>query len=334
MDIIFNIKGSTGIIILNRPKYLNALNLSMAEQFSDKLREWEQSDKIERVLLRGEGNHFCAGGDVKSVHLSGEYSQLKREFFSKEYSLNLQIKNFSKPYLSIWKGVVMGGGVGLSIYGDYRIATESTKFAMPETSIGFFPDVGGSFFLSKLQNNIGKYIGLTGEVINSEDLLNFGLATHYCPESKMDDLIENYTLDGSITNYETTTSSLFSNEKLDFINKNFSGDIYEIFKNLETANNQETLFNKLWNKCPMSLAVTAMLIENSNNKTLKECLEIEYRLSQKMTNRHDFGEGIEAVLIAKHHNPKWKPISIKEIDKYELENLFVSAIDYELVIEK
>ena len=330
MDIIFSTKGSTGIIKLNRPKTLNALNLSMAEQFAKKLKEWEKNDKIERVLLHGEGNHFCAGGDVKSVHLSGKFSELKREFFSIEYQLNFQIKNFSKPYLSIWKGVVMGGGVGLSIYGDYRIATESTKFAMPETSIGFFPDVGGSFFLSRLDNNIGKYLGLTGELIQSKDLINFGLATNFCPEDKIDKLITQYIIDGSVSNYQTETSSNFSNEKLDFIKKNFSGDIYEIFNNMRALSDQEKLISKLQSKCPISLAVTSLLIENSLNRTLKECLEIEYRLSQKMVNRHDFGEGIEAVLIEKHHNPRWEPNSIKEIIKDDLEKIFSSTIDNEL----
>ena len=225
MEILFEVKNSTGIITLNRPNALNALNLNMAIQFSNKLREWENNNKIERVLLMGKGKHFCAGGDVKSVHLSGPFSKLKSEFFSKEYSLNLQIKKFPKPYLSIWQGVVMGGGVGLSIYGDYRITTESTKFAMPETSIGFFPDVGSSFLLSRLDNNIGKYLGLTGELIQSKDLINFGLATNFCPEDKIDKLITQYIIDGSVSNYETETSSSFSNAKLDFIQKKFSGDI-------------------------------------------------------------------------------------------------------------
>ena len=330
MEILFEVKNSTGIITLNRPNALNALNLNMAIQFSNKLREWENNNKIERVLLMGKGKHFCAGGDVKSVHLSGPFSKLKSEFFSKEYSLNLQIKKFPKPYLSIWQGVVMGGGVGLSIYGDYRIATESTKFAMPETSIGFFPDVGGSFFLSRLDNNIGKYLGLTGELIQSKDLINFGLATNFCPEDKIDKLITQYIIDGSVFNYETETSSNFSNEKLNFIEKNFSGDIYEIFNNIRALNDQEKLISKLQSKCPMSLAVTTLLIEDSFNRTLKECLEIEYRLSQKMVNRHDFGEGIEAVLIKKHHNPRWEPNSIKDIIKDDLEKLFSSTIDNEL----
>ena len=330
MEILFEVKNSTGIIKLNRPNALNALNLNMAIQFSNKLREWENNNKIERVLLIGKGKHFCAGGDVKSVHLSGPFSKLKSEFFSKEYSLNLQIKKFPKPYLSIWQGVVMGGGVGLSIYGDYRITTESTKFAMPETSIGFFPDVGGSFFLSRLDNNIGKYLGLTGELIQSKDLINFGLATNFCPEDKIDKLITQYIIDGSVSNYETETSSNFSNEKLDFIKKNFSGDIYEIFNNIRALNDQKKLISKLQSKCPMSLAVTTLLIENSLNRTLKECLEIEYRLSQKMVNRHDFGEGIEAVLIEKHHNPSWEPNSIENINKDDLEKLFSSTIDNEL----
>ena len=330
MEILFKVKNSTGIITLNRPKALNALSLNMAIQLSNKLKEWENDNTVERVLLLGEGKHFCAGGDVKSVHLSGPFSELKREFFSKEYSLNLQIKNFSKPYLSIWKGVVMGGGVGLSIYGDYRIATDSTKFAMPETSIGFFPDVGGSFFLSRIENNIGKYLSLTGELIQCKDLLNFGLATHFCPEDKLENLINQYILNGSIVSHEIKNSSSFSQEKLDFINKNFTGDIYEILKKIIAKKNQDKLLDKLQSKCPMSLAVTTLLINDSLKRTLKECLEIEYRISQKMVNRNDFGEGIEAVLIKKHHNPQWQPTSIKEIDNEDLEKLFFPSLDNEL----
>ena len=330
MEIIFEVKNSTGIITLNRPKALNALNLNMAIQFSAKLKEWEDDNTIERVLLLGEGKHFCAGGDVKSVHLSGPFSELKQEFFFREYSLNLQIKNFPKPYMSIWNGVVMGGGVGLSIYGDYRIVTDNTKFAMPETSIGFFPDVGGSFFLAKLGNNLGKYLGLTGDLVQSKDLLNFNLATHYCPDNKIDNLINQYIVDGSIINYQIESSSFFTNEKLDFINNNFSGNIHEIFNNIQAVNDQFDLLDKLQHKCPMSLAVTALLLKDSSNRSLKNCLEMEYRLSQKMTNRHDFGEGIQAVLIKKHHNPKWKPNSINEIDINELDKLFTDSIDNEL----
>ena len=179
MDIVFSETNQTGIIKLNRPKALNALNLEMAKKFHDKLLEWEEKDNILRVLLFGEGKHFCAGGDVKSLVLAGKENSLKHDFFKIEYKLNYLISQFSKEFLSVWNGVVMGGGVGLSIYGDHRLATDNSKFAMPESAIGFFPDVGGSYFLSNLPGNIGKYIGLTGEVLGLNELIFFGLATHY-----------------------------------------------------------------------------------------------------------------------------------------------------------
>ena len=141
---------------------------------------------IKRVLLKGEGKAFCAGGDVKSVFLSSKISDLKKKFFFQEYKLNYAISQFNKPYLSIWNGIVMGGGVGLSIYGSARIATEKTKFAMPETAIGFFPDVGGSYFLTKIIRNVGLYLGLTGQVMNFEEVVFFDLATHYFNSEKIE----------------------------------------------------------------------------------------------------------------------------------------------------
>ena len=157
MEIEFEVINSTGVIKLNRPKSLNALNIEMAKQFSEKLNEWEIDENIDRVLLTGEGNHFCAGGDVKSLVLSKNINNLKQKFFETEYKLNYLISNFSKKYLTLWNGVVMGGGVGLSIYGNYRFANETCKFAMPETAIGFFiqlptakiDDCGGFITASK-----------------------------------------------------------------------------------------------------------------------------------------------------------------------------------------
>ena len=146
--ILFKEINGTGIIHLNRPKALNALNLQMVEAFLRQLQKWQMDNNIQRVLLFGEGKAFCAGGDIKSMFLSSNASNLKKNFLFKEYTLNYAISKFTKPYLSIWNGIVMGGGVGLSIYGNVRIATENSRLAMPETGIGFFPDVGASFFLS------------------------------------------------------------------------------------------------------------------------------------------------------------------------------------------
>ena len=323
MEIKFEIIRSTGVITLNRPQALNALNIDMAEQFSETLNKWSADKKIKRVLLKGEGKHFCAGGDVKKVHLSGNKSNLKKNFFSTEYKLNYEIYNFPKPYMSIWNGVVMGGGVGLSIYGDYRIVTDTTKFAMPETAIGFFPDVGGSYFLSRLKNNIGLFLGLTGYILNTNEILSLELGTHYCPINELDNLIDEYISKGTINNFIKTpldNSSILINTNL--ISECFNGNIQDILNKIKNSSLNDKLYQNIINKCPMSLFVTNELIKKGRKKSLKECLEMEFNLSQKMVYRNDFNQGIDAVLINKTHKPKWDPELIEDINLNEVESFF------------
>jgi enoyl-CoA hydratase/carnithine racemase len=323
MEIKFEIIRSTGVITLNRPQALNALNIDMAEQFSETLNKWSADKKIKRVLLKGEGKHFCAGGDVKKVHLSGNKSDLKKNFFSTEYKLNYEIYNFPKPYMSIWNGVVMGGGVGLSIYGDYRIVTDTTKFAMPETAIGFFPDVGGSYFLSRLKNNIGLLLGLTGYILNANEILSLELGTHYCPINELDNLIDEYISKGTINNFIKTpldNSSILINTNL--ISECFNGNIQDILNKIKNSSLNDKLYQNIINKCPMSLFVTNELIKKGRKKSLKECLEMEFNLSQKMVYRNDFNQGIDAVLISKTHKPKWDPELLEDINLNEVESFF------------
>ncbi len=325
MDIIFEEKNNTGIIILNRPKALNALNIDMAKSFSEKLYYWENKSSIERVILFGEGKHFCAGGDVKSLYLTRNENSLKKEFFETEYKLNYLISQFPKEFLSIWNGVVMGGGVGLSIYGDHRLATSNTKFAMPESAIGFFPDVGGSFFLSNLPKNIGKYIGLTGQVLETNELLYFGLATEYFDINKIDLIKEKFINDGIIISdkFEVNHESEII-KNINLINELFEGDIKNILSNIESNNSKfsKKTLDLLSKKCPMSLAITAKLIDDSKGKSLKDCLETEYQLSQKVVYRDDFDNGINSVLVSKDHNPKWSPSNIRDIDINNLDKYF------------
>ena len=325
MDIIFEKVKATGIIRLNRPKSLNALNFDMCEKFAQQLYDWDKNDEIKRVLLIGEGKHFCAGGDVKGLVLAGKQSNLKKKFFLSEYKLNYQISNFTKPYLSLWNGVVMGGGIGLSIYGNYRIVTDTTKLAMPETAIGFFPDVGGSFFLSRIKKNYGLILGLTGYVIKANEILELGFATHYCPIDKIDDFIHEYIHKGIVKeDYKLNSTKEDYLNNLDLINNCFSGDIKNIYSKLKKNKSEieKKILEIMKKKCPMSLAVTAELIKKGMNKNLKECLEMEYDLSQNMVYRDDFDEGIDAVLISKHHNPKWKPNLLDDIDLNEVKKLF------------
>ena len=325
MEILFLEKNNTGIITLNRPKALNALNIDMAKIFSEKLQEWNENVNIKRVLLIGEGKHFCAGGDVKSLYLTKNENNFKEEFFRIEYKLNYLISQFKKEYLSIWNGVVMGGGVGLSIYGDHRMATDNTKFAMPETSIGFFPDVGASYFLSNLPKNVGKFIGLTGQILEVNDLIYLGLATDYFKIENLELLKNNYINSGELIreNFEVNIDTeLIKN--IELINLMFEGNLNEIISNLENNKSQfsSKILDIIYKKCPMSLYVSTKLINDAKGKSLKECLEIEYQLSQKLVYRTDFDNGVNTVLVTKDHNPQWSPAKIDQINTEELNKYF------------
>ncbi|MDC3156221.1 enoyl-CoA hydratase/isomerase family protein [Pelagibacteraceae bacterium] len=327
MDILFLEIDQTGIIKLNRPKALNALNLEMAKKFYDKLLEWEENNNISRVILYGEGKHFCAGGDVKSLVLAGKKNHLKYDFFKIEYQLNYLISQFSKEFLSIWHGVVMGGGVGLSIYGDHRLVTDNSKFAMPEAALGFFPDVGGSYFLSNLPGNIGKYVGLTGDLLNVNELIFFGLATHYVNLNDIEDVKKNFINNGKILSddYEVKNDTNII-RNIDQINELFDGNIKKIIANLKNNNSEysKKILDVLSNKCPMSLAITTKLIDDAKGRSLKECLEIEFQLSQNIVYRDDFDNGVTSLLISKDHNPIWQPSNIDDINIDELNNYFES----------
>jgi len=326
----YSIKSETGIIKLNRPDALNALNYDMASSFLDVLLEWKESTKIKQVLLYGEGKSLCAGGDVKSLFLSSSKSNLKKKFFQKEYLLNNTINEFSKSYLSIWDGIVMGGGVGLSIYGDYRLVSEKGKFAMPETAIGFFPDIGGSYFLSKLTKGKGLYLGLTGKVCNARDMMDIGLATHYLPSEWIIKAKKEYIENGNINTssyYPDMPSDISENEN--FIEDIFQGSFKEIINKLKISKSEfgQKVYSHLLTRCPMSLAVTTKLIDFGKSKTLRECLSMEYQLSQHMIYRDDFNNGVEAVLVNKNHNPQWKPSTIIEINYDELNKMFVPCVE-------
>lgn len=324
-NIEFSIKNCTGIIKLNRPDVLNALNYDMINNFLNTLLAWKENKKIERVLLYGEGKSFCAGGDIKSLFLSSGKNNLKEIFFQKEYSLNNTINEFSKDYLSIWNGIVMGGGVGLSIYGSYKLASEKAKFAMPETAIGFFPDVGASYFLSRLKKGNGLYLGLTGKACNARDLMDLGLATHYLPSELILKAKERYIENGNIDDlnyYPEMSSEILENQN--FIEDVFRGTIGDIFYKLKKCKNEfgQKIYSHLLTRCPMSLAITIQLLDLCKSKSLKECLATEYQLSQHMVYREDFNNGVHSVLISKNHNHQWKPSSINDINYDELNKMF------------
>ena len=316
----FNKIDNVGIIILNRPKALNALNLQMAKSIKKKLIQWRNNKNISCIIIKGIGNAFCAGGDIKSICLSKKNSSLRKNFFKEEYELNYLIKNFPKPYLAIWDGIVMGGGVGLSIYGKYRVATKNTKFAMPESAIGFFPDVGTSYLLSRMKKSIGLFLALTGYILNYYETYKLGLANIYVNDDKLINIEKSFIKTGmlktnSFNNFRDCESDLLNNTLL--IDKCFSSiNIKDITKNLKNDNSSfsKKILEILLKRCPMSLAITCEMIKRAKKSSFMGCLHMDYHLSQIMIDREDFNNGVTEVLINKTHNQIWNPSSIKQVN--------------------
>lgn len=327
-DVLLKEVGDSGIIVLNRPKALNALNLSMVQKIYPILKEWESSKKL--VIIEGAGEKaFCAGGDIKAIILDKRANTFGAEFFRKEYTLNYLIGTYNKPYIAIINGITMGGGVGLSIHGKYRVATEKTLFAMPETAIGLFPDVGGSYFLSRLKGKLGVYLGLTGHRLKGIDVLLAGIATHFVPSEKLADLkhdllaLQNTGIIEDILNkYQPKLNHEFSlaPHMLKIENYFSAPSVEEIIERLKKDNSEwaQKTIGILLQMSPSSLKITKKAIDEANGKSLAECLEIEYRLAcSALQEGSDFYEGVRALLIDKDQKPVWKPSSLAYVtDEY------------------
>lgn len=329
-DLIVNQVQSAGHLHLNRPQALNALTLDMVRQMHSALQTWANDDSIESVVVTGEGSRaFCAGGDVKAAYHAGRAGSLgdgtlTGDFFREEYQLNFLIANYDKPYLSWLDGITMGGGVGISVLGQYRVASEHMRFAMPETAIGLFPDVGGSYFLSRL-GPIGTLLALTGRPLNAAAALKLGIATHFVPRQAGLNLVEQIGSDGvehalgQLTHTAPQDDSLSGLESL--AKRSFdSFQIDDILNALQplTADRtigslaQETL-ETLAKRSPTSLRITLEQLRRGKELTLRDCLAMEYRMSQACMRGHDFFEGIRAVLVDKDHAPQWSPATLDEV---------------------
>ncbi|XP_050305677.1 3-hydroxyisobutyryl-CoA hydrolase, mitochondrial [Anthonomus grandis grandis] len=326
-DVILKDVGDKGVILLNRPKALNSLNLSMVNKIYPALTKWESEKKL--VIMKGAGEKaFCAGGDVKAIAESAFKNEksLGYEFFKKEYINNGLIGSYKIPYVALIDGIVMGGGVGLSVHGRYRVATEKTLFAMPETQIGLFPDVGGSYFLPRLQGRLGWYLALTGFRLKGSDVFKAGIATHYTDSSNLGDLEDalfkcsnDSEIKAVLDKFNRTDIPEFSLAPyIDQINKCFSAPtVEEIISRLERDGSKWALDTiQLLNKMsPTSLKVTNKELELGKQMNLFECLQMEYRLAVKCVDGHDFREGVRALLIDKDQNPKWNPATLKDVSE-------------------
>uniref|UniRef100_A0A5F9C9G5 3-hydroxyisobutyryl-CoA hydrolase n=1 Tax=Oryctolagus cuniculus TaxID=9986 RepID=A0A5F9C9G5_RABIT len=269
-DVLLERKGCAGVITLNRPKFLNALSFSMVRQIYPQLKKWEQDPETFLILIKGAGEKaFCAGGDIKVISEAAKAKQkMSQDFFREEYLLNNAIARCQKPYVALIDGITMGGGVGVSVHGLFRVATEKTVFAMPETAIGLFPDVGGGYFLPRLQGKLGYFLALTGFRLKGRDVYRAGIATHFVDSAK------------SKTDQD---KPFILEEHMDKINRWFSASTVEqITENLRQDGSPFALEQlKVLNKMsPTSLKIALRQLTEGSSKTLEEVLTMEYRLSQ------------------------------------------------------
>ncbi|KAM9663952.1 3-hydroxyisobutyryl-CoA hydrolase, mitochondrial isoform 1-T1 [Trichechus inunguis] len=342
-EVLLERKGCAGVITLNRPKLLNTLTFNMVRQIYPQLKKWEQDPETLLIIIKGTGGKaFCAGGDVRAVSEAGKANKkLSQDFFRDEYILNNAIASCRKPYVALIHGITMGGGVGVSVHGQFRVATEKTVFAMPETAIGLFPDVGGGYFLPRLQGKLGYFLALTGFKLKGRDVHKAGIATHFVDSEKLDtleedllalkspskeniaDVLETYHAKSKIDQ----DKPFILEEHMDKINSLFSANTMEqIIENLQQdgssfAVEQLKIINKM---SPTSLKITLRQLIEGSSKTLQEVLTMEYRLSQACMGGHDFHEGVRAVLIDKDQSPKWKPADLKEVTDEDVNNYFKS----------
>lgn len=340
-EVFFEVKESLGLITLNRPKALNALTLSMVRKIHPKLKEWENDSSIKYVLIKAQGEKaFCAGGDIRALHDWGKNNEDEAiGFYREEYTLNQYIKRYPKPYISLVNGIVMGGGVGLSVHGSHRIAGENYSFAMPETGIGLFPDVGGSFFLSRLKYEAGTYLALTGSRIKAADAIFLKTATNFVKSENFSSIINDLSKGERdpgdiINNYSSSPDEESEFEMIsDFSLKNFKGNtIEEIIDNLKNNNSDlaRKILSIIGTKSPTSLKVALRSLQLGRKNSFEDCMKMEFRMVNKVMNDHDFYEGVRALIIDKDNKPSWSPKSIEDVDDGFVDEFFHSISENEL----
>lgn len=346
-DIICDIRGSAGFVLLNRPKALNALNLVMVRELAKALDAWEHDPAVTRVVVTGAGEKaFCAGGDIRSLHdlgKAGQYDEMLA-FWREEYILNARIKSYPKPYVALVDGIVMGGGVGVSLHGSHRIAGERWLFAMPEVGIGFFPDVGATYALPRLPDHAGTYLALTGDRVGQADALALGLATHAVPSARMAELAEaltgpeqveavlaRFAIDpgpGKPAPERATIAHCFGAATLPDVlgrldAKAAAGDAFAA-KALATIRA----------KSPTSIAIAFEQMRRGASLGFAEAMQLEFRIVSRIPHGHDFYEGVRAVVIDKDQAPSWRPQTLEELDPAAVAAYFAPLGETELVLSR
>jgi len=343
-------EGGAGVIRLNRPKAINALNLDMVRAIMTALDQFESDPAVGLILLEGAGERgLCAGGDIRSLYESSKVGgDLGKVFWREEYILNARIAAFPKPYVAFMDGIVMGGGVGLAGHGSHRVVTDKTKIAMPEVGLGFFPDVGGTWLLSHSPGEIGTYFGLTGQTMNGPDAVYARFADSVVPSAqlpalrqaliRLDSTAGAAGVKAAIAGFETgekagPVASLrpqidkwFAHDRLEDIVMALSQDPSELAR---------ATLKTLGEKSPRGMAVTLKLLRLARGSaSLQDCLVREYRAALEVFASDDFREGVRATVVDKDRNPHWSPARIEDVTPQILAPYFAEIGADELTFGK
>lgn len=334
-SVIAGKQGRAGRLTLNRPETLHALNSDMVALITDALIAWEVDEDVDLVVVgHAEGTRgFCAGGDVRMLAESGKGSGREAvEFFAAEYRLNTLIKEYGKPYVSLLDGVTMGGGVGISVNGQIRIATANTIFAMPESGIGLFPDVGGGWFLPRLEGAIGMWLALTGARLKGKDVLAAGIATHFVEDAS--GFADALCAEGLAALEGLETSARIScYQHLSEMGACFSkGAVEDIIAALDAGSDWAKVQSEvLAAKSPLSLKIAhRQLTEGALLQDFRDNIMMEYRIANRLVRTRNFIEGVRAVLIDRDNNPKWDPQVLETVSERLVDSFFAPLGEDEL----
>ena len=333
-DVLVTVENGVGLITLNRPKAINSLTHQMVEAMSSVLADWDQNDAVHAVVVDGAGERgLCAGGDLVALYHSAKADGSEaRQFWYDEYVLNARIGRFSKPYVALMDGIVMGGGVGVAVHGSVRVVTDTTKMAMPEVGIGLIPDVGGTLILSRAPGNLGLHAALTGVTFGAADAIAMGFADHYVPHDALAEFksaIISDGVDAALAANKTDAPPSPMLAQRDWIDDCYAGetvaDIVAALRGHDAAPANDAA-DLIATRSPISLCVTLAAIRRAKElETLEDVLRQEYRTSCACSRSHDFVEGTRAVVIDKDRNPKWSPASLAAVTTADVEAYFAWA---------
>ncbi|OMC43295.1 enoyl-CoA hydratase/isomerase family protein [Mycobacterium sp. IS-1264] len=335
-EVLTRIDGDVGLITLNRPKAINSLNQPMVDALRAILTRWEADDAVRAVVVSGAGDRgLCAGGDVVAVYHSARKDGVEvRKFWRDEYLLNGQIGRFPKPYVSLMDGIVMGGGVGVSAHGSVRVVTETSKVAMPEVGIGFIPDVGGAFLLSRAPGALGLHAALTGAPFSGADAIAMGFADHYVPHGDLDAFTAAIVSDGiesALARYAVEPPPSELAAQRDWIDDCFAGETVEdIVAALRGhgAAAADDAANLIATRSPIAVSVALEAVRRAAKlDTLEDVLIQDYRVSSASARSHDLVEGIRAQIIDKDRNPKWSPATLDAVSAADVDAYFAPVDD-------